>query len=415
MTHFDLIIIGSGVVGLTTALAMAKNTSLSIAVLEENENKPVWHQNTTYHHRVSALSLASKYIFSHLGVWASIEAKRISPYLKMQVWDELGSGQIQFDSQALNQEALGYIIEDNVMRSSLFEKASQFSQLAIIQPCKLNALTQRDRLVELVTEDGQRFTTSLLIAADGAHSWVRRQAPFELTTYPYHQTAIVATVTTERAHQHMARQQFLSTGPLAFLPLSIENQCSIVWSAEDHYANELLMQSEDAFSNGLMKWFSPIFGKIQLASERYHFPLSMRHATTYVKDKVVLVGDAAHTLHPLAGQGLNLGMLDAACLAEGMIKAINLNRSFAGNDVLRRYERWRKADNLIMLKAVGLLKKGFSNANPALRYVRNAALRFVDQHRLIKHTLAEYALGCRADLPAMATKRGIQNPSLCSR
>lgn len=399
MHHFDIIIIGNGIVGATTALLLARDASLKIAILDAKpSSQPSLPTiNPTYDSRVSAISFASKKIFQHVGVWDAICAKRCNPYLKMYVWDEGGSGHIEFDAEKINESALGYIVEDGVMRESLAVAISSCDNIEVIAPVNLTSLMQVPEGVELISEDKKAFTAKLLIAADGANSWVRTQQQIELKSWDYGQTAIVATVKTERPHQQTAWQRFLSTGPLAFLPLDDPHYCSIVWSATHQDAEKLLSLTDEEFSAALSDAFENKLGSILSVSKRFHFPLTMRHAKQYVKENIVFIGDAAHTIHPLVGQGVNMGLLDAASLAEVILKAKKFNQYSS----LRRYERWRKSDNLTMLAAVDGIKNLFISQNAILKLTRNAGLHFANHFSFLKCFFVRYALGQREDLPAI--------------
>lgn len=400
-SYYDIIIIGSGIVGATTALALSKNPTLKIALLEANPVTANWNASQ-YDHRVSAISLASKKILQHNSIWNAITKKRISPYLQMSVWDEAGRDQLNFDCAKINESTLGYIIEDSVIRTSLLEKIQDSSAIEFMQPIKLTSLKNSSDCVELVTSENKTLTTKLVIAADGANSWVREQAGIELKTWDYEQTAIVATVKTELPHAATARQRFLSTGPLAFLPLSDPRTCSIVWSAQHSYADGLLKLNDDEFCQRLGFLFENKLGKITHASARFHFPLRMRHAKNYVQSRIALIGDAAHTIHPLAGQGVNLGLLDAAAIVEVIEEAIQKRRDFSSLATLRRYERWRKTDNLTMLATVDVLKHLFIKQNQTVQTVRNVGLSLTDFLMPLKKFFMNYAVGKRGDLPRMA-------------
>jgi 2-octaprenylphenol hydroxylase len=398
---YDIIIVGSGIVGATTALALAKNPALKIAILEVHPVKTRWEESYI-DHRVSAISLASKRIFQNLAIWPIIQAKRVSPYLHMHVWDEGGQGEIHFDCTKINEAVLGYIIEDSVMRTSLTQKIVESATIDFICPVKLKSLQKKSESVELTLDDESVFSAKLVIAADGANSWVREQINSELTTRDYEQTAIVATVQTECSHQQTAWQRFLTTGPLAFLPLRDAHTSSIVWSATHDFANELLSLDDEMFKRRLSSAFAEKLGKIHHVSKCFHFPLRMRHAKNYVEERIALIGDAAHTIHPLAGQGVNLGLLDAVCLAEVVLKDAEKQRDFASVATLRRYERWRKSDNLAMLAAVDFFKQIFLNQTTLVKNARSLGLNFTNQLPILKNMLTQYALGNRGDLPCLA-------------
>jgi 2-octaprenylphenol hydroxylase len=269
-----------------------------------------------------------------------------------------------------------------------------------IFPSRLLALEEVANGIKLILENSS-ISTKLLIAADGANSSVRDMLKFELTSRDYGHTAIVATLQTELPHQRTARQRFISTGPLAFLPLEHANQSSIVWSTAPQHAKELLALSDDPFCEALCAAFQNKAGKIEKISERHHFSLRMRHVKNYVRSRVALVGDAAHTIHPLAGQGVNLGLLDAACLVDVIVESLQKSRDFSSFHSLRRYERWRKGDNFSMLTGVETLKQLFATKNATIKQIRNMGLNFSNRTAWLKNFFANYALGKRADLPSI--------------
>lgn len=396
-THFDIIITGSGIVGATAALMLAKQTSLQIAVIDSHS--PTYHpHDDTYDFRVSAISLSSQRIFQHINTWETIRAKRISPYLRMHVAEAAGSGEIHFDCTDVNEPALGYIIEDSVMRSSLHERFAAYPNIHFLHPITLTHLQESSDAIHLTASDQQIYSAKLLIAADGANSWVREQISAEIKTRDYDHTAIVATVNTTKSHELTAWQRFLPTGPVAFLPLQDANTASIVWSTLPAHAAELLALNETDFRQQLTAAF-PRLGEVTHVSDRRHFPLRMRHLKHYVKSRIAFIGDAAHTIHPLAGQGVNLGLLDAACLAEVVIEAVKKDRDFASLPTLRRYERWRKGDNLAMLSAVEVLKRLFMSDKKSLIHLRNIGLNTANKFSWLKNFFIDYALGKRADMP----------------
>jgi len=397
---YDIVIVGSGIVGATAALILAKNTSLHIAVLEAKS--PFFNAQPHSHEtRVSAIALSSKRVFENIHVWQSIASKRISPYQKMHVWDPVGKGEISFTAEALHESALGFIVEDDVIRMCLLDHFKQYNNLDFLHPIHLLSLEKKTSGIELKTHS-HVIKAKLLIAADGAESWIRQQLGIELATRDYQHTAIITTVQTELSHQATARQNFLSTGPLAFLPLENQNQCSIVWSVTHDYAAELLALNDDAFNDVLSSAFEFRLGHVTSIVPRQSFSLKMRHAKHYVGENYALIGDAAHTIHPLAGQGVNLGLLDAGTLADVVSNAWKKNRNFASHATLRQYERWRKRDTLTMLRMVDAIKYLFSSEKKSLFYLRNAGLNIVDRMSFVKSFIANYALGKRGDLPSIA-------------
>lgn len=394
--QFDITIVGGGIVGLVMALLLAKDTPLRIALIEENidsRNK----------NRVSAFSLASIRIFQYLKLWETIQGKKVNPYHKMHVWDEGSTAKIDFDCFEMNEQALGFIIEDRLVHQTLLEALKTNANISFLHPWKLNKIQHREHGVDLINMNSEQVATKLIIAADGAKSWVRDQTGTVVKIKDYGQTAIVATVTTEFSHQMTAWQRFLSTGPLAFLPLADLKTCSIVWSAQHQYAEKLLTLDDDLFCEELSNAFEKSLGKILHVSRRHSFPLMGRHVKNYIEKGIVYIGDAAHTIHPLAGQGVNIGLLDAASLSEVIAKAVNKNQDFSKHSVLRAYERWRKSENSLMFNGINILNNLF--VSKKLTPVRACGLNIINQIPFFKSLLAKYAMGNHSNfLPNSAKK-----------
>lgn len=401
MTHtHDIIIVGGGIVGLTLACALAQQAPLSIAILEAGPDAAAWSA-AQYQHRVSAIALSSRRIFQSLQVWDAIASRRISPFTRIFVRDAEGEGEIHFDSRQIAEPVLGYIIENQVMQSALREKLKQYPQIEFISPVKPVSYQEQDDHIVLRMEDDRVFTARLAVAADGASSWLRAQAGIDCDRQDYQQLAIVANVTTEHAHQLVARQIFLSSGPIAFLPLNEPALSSIVWSLPAAEAMRLQALAPEEFNHELGKAF-PLLGAVRDSGPRYVFPLYRQQAARYVKSRVVLAGDAAHTVHPLAGQGVNMGLLDAASLAEVVVSAIKNRRDYASHANLRRYERWRKADNLAMYTGVDALKKLFAQDHLSVKSLLSFGLNTTDRLAWLKNIFIRHAVGDRNGLPEMA-------------
>ncbi|MCK5665875.1 MAG: UbiH/UbiF/VisC/COQ6 family ubiquinone biosynthesis hydroxylase [Thiotrichaceae bacterium] len=398
--HYDIIIVGGGMVGATLACALG-NSSLSIAVIEAHQSDFNWPEGS-HDIRVSALTHASQHIFENIGAWSAMQTDGVAAYNKMHVWDASGQGQIHFDSVEVAQANLGHIVENRIIQKALQNHLADFENIDLLMPVKLSALEYKNNdLIELTTSDDARLTASLVVGADGANSWVRKQADIALNTWAYHQTAVVCNVTTSESHQDACWQQFMPEGPLAFLPLA-DGQSSIVWSTTEDKAQALLGMDEAQFNQELQITFGSSLGRIQLNSERGAFPLRLRHAKNYIKEHLALVGDAAHTVHPLAGQGVNLGLLDAVVLAEEILRAHENKRNIGSLSTLRRYERRRKGDNIAMLAAMDGFKKLFSNDISPLKLLRNSGLNFADNLPLLKNMMIKRAMGLSGELPHLA-------------
>ena len=400
MSNYDVIVVGGGITGCAFALALAQQTSFSIAILEAKPAVTTWDE-TDYHHRVSAIALSSQRLFASLKVWDPMQKKRVSPFTKIAVWDAESSGQIQFDSADIQEDFLGFIVENNVMEEALHEQISHYPQIQYIAPVTLVSVKTQAQCIELAADDGTIFAGKLAVAADGAHSWLRQNMGIAVTRDEYDQKAIVAAVRTEQAHEQIARQVFLDAGPLAFLPLQDRYLSSIVWSLPSQTAADLCHAPLDVFKLKLTEAFAGHLGKILEVGRRYTFPLYRQSAAQYVLPRVALIGDAAHVVHPLAGQGLNMGLLDAMSLAEVMADAAKSQRNAFDYTVLRRYERWRKADNFALTNGIDMIKRLFASNKAGVMQWRSLGLRATNNLRWIKNMFTRHAVGRRGGLPRM--------------
>jgi 2-octaprenylphenol hydroxylase len=291
-----------------------------------------------------------------------------------------------------------------VIQTALIERLHQFTNVHHLCPVEIVDITLADNGAVVTLKDGRSLSTKLLVGADGADSEVRRAAGIETQSLNLHQKGIVATVTTEKPHEATAHQVFLTTGPLAFLPLGEPRTCSIVWSADTARADQLLALDDAAFIAELQQAFGDSLGKIQTLEPRAGFPLALSHAKAYTAPHLALVGDAAHTVHPLAGQGVNLGFLDVATLAEVLLDAAAKQKDIGAHAVLRRYERWRKGDNLAMVSITGGFKYLFGNDLPVVSQLRNLGLDLTNAATPIKNLIMRRASGLEGDLPRLAKR-----------
>lgn len=386
-TH-DLIIVGGGLVGSTLACALAKQTNLQIAILESQPSPPSFI-SSAYHHRVSAISLASQRFFESLGVWNTILNHRVSPFSAISVWDADGAA-IHFDGADIAEKQLGFIIENNLIQHTLFEKIKTYSTITWMPSTSVMDCYEKDDGIELITNDEKKWSAKLIIAADGAQSRLREKAGIEVDQHDYQATAIVANLETACPHQSIARQVFLETGPLAFLPLEDPAWSSMVWSLPKEQAQRLMASHSDDFTKALTKAFTYL-GEIKHCSERHAFPLVRQQAKNYVKPRIALAGDAAHSIHPLAGQGVNMGLMDAAALTEIIVDEIKKGKDFSRFSALRRYERSRKAENFPMMAAIDLIKEGFGNSKKPVPFFRKCGLKTINHFSWSKKLIVRYA------------------------
>jgi 2-octaprenylphenol hydroxylase len=403
----DVIIVGAGMVGSTLALAL-QHSGLQVMLLDGGplSVKP-FDQTGAFEPRVSALSAASQRILERLNVWPGIVARRTSPYGEMRVWDGSGTGQVHFSAASVHAEVLGHIVENRVVQDALLD-ALYDVDLGILPGARLEQLRRSGDDWLLTLTDGRQLRAPLLVAADGANSAVRRLAGCATREWDYLHHAIVTSVRCAKPHQQTAWQRFTDDGPLAFLPLAgrtgddTEHWCSIVWSATPSEAERLMALDDTAFRYALGKAFEWRLGEVLEVDPRHSIPLRQRHAKRYVEPGLALIGDAAHTIHPLAGQGVNLGFLDAAVLAEVLMHALERGENPADIRVLSRYERRRMPHNLAMMAAMEGFERLFQADPLPLRWLRNSGLNLVDGLNEGKALLVRQALGLSGDLPELA-------------
>ncbi|MFL9814069.1 2-octaprenyl-3-methyl-6-methoxy-1,4-benzoquinol hydroxylase [Stutzerimonas sp. VN223-3] len=401
----DLIIVGAGMVGSTLALAL-QHSGLTVKLIDAGPlESQAFAVADPFEPRVSALSAASQRILERVGAWSGIVDRRASPYSDMHVWDGSGTGQIHFSAASVHAEVLGHIVENRVVQDALLDALKTNDAIELMPGARLEQLHQNEAGWTLTLADGQQLSTGLLIAADGANSAVRRLAGCETREWDYLHHAIVTSVRCTEPHQQTAWQRFTDDGPLAFLPLRREaddHWCSIVWSVTEDEAQRLMALDDDAFRQTLGRAFEYRLGEVLEADPRLCIPLRQRHAKRYVQPGLALIGDAAHTIHPLAGQGVNLGLLDAAVLAEVLLAASARGVQLGDPRVLGRFERRRMPHNLAMMAAMEGFERLFQADPLPLRWLRNAGLKGVQVLPEAKAMFVRQALGLSGDLPDLA-------------
>ncbi len=380
---FDIIINGGGIAGLTLA-GLLRDSGLQVAVIERQPLPPLSDEPEL---RVSAIGRASLAVFERCGALEAMLDARATPFREMHVWDSAGAGEIHFDSAEAGLATLGYIIENNRIQYALLQSVKAADNVTLLCPAVLEGIQREQDAIQVSLEDGEQLLARLIVGADGVNSQVRQFAAIDYPVHSYKQKALVCAVTTELPHQHTAWQIFLPGGPLAFLPLFVKDgrdQCSIVWSLPEAEADCLLALDEQDFEQRLQQAFEYRLGDVRLTSPRAAFPLRHGHAQHMAQANLALIGDAAHIIHPLAGQGANLGILDAGELADVITAAHSKGRQWWALHTLRRYERARKGENLLMETAMSGFNLLFSNDNAWLAMLRNAGLNLVDHAPVLK-------------------------------
>jgi 2-octaprenylphenol hydroxylase len=414
----DIVIVGAGMVGLTAALAL-RDSGLSIVLLESQvaQSEPLLQrvraaQAQGFDPRVSALTCASEQILRSVAAWPVIESLRLSPYRDMEVWDGEGTGRTHFSAADLHEPYLGHIVENRVIQAGLQTALAAQPHLPLLQGVEVRSLSEPRtdstgayRVLSL--SDGRELHARLVVAADGALSRTRQQAAVPMWEWDYDHHAIVTTVRTELPNRATAWQRFTGDGPLAFLPLrdgDDDHLSSIVWSTSPEHVRELSGLDDAEFCHALERAFDARLGAVTWCDQRHSFPLRQRHARRYVQDAFAAIGDAAHTIHPLAGQGVNLGLLDAAVLAEVVSAAAARGDDIGALRILRRYSRRRQGENLQMAATMEAFKRLFDSRQPLLVLGRNLGMRCFDRLGAVKNHLTLTAMGLSGDLPVQAQR-----------
>jgi len=398
--HYDIIIVGAGMVGATMACLLAKQSRtyksgpLQIALLEARP-APAFNPEQ-FDPRVAAIAEKSRQLLDHCGVWEAVVNKRVSPYVAMDVWDAEGTGRIQFDCHDIHQPSLGHIVENAALVDSLMAEIAELDNIRLCCPAVVADYHRSEQGISVQLEDGTPLSAQLLLAADGANSAIRKHFDFATVEWDYGHSAIVTTITTQLPNQQTAWQRFMPTGPLALLPLSDEDglhRCSIVWSQDTEEAERLMALSDRDFCQQLSTASEHCLGEVLSTDKRHSFPLRQCHAIDYVMPRVALVGDAAHSIHPLAGQGVNLGFADAQVLVEELTRARDRAVDLGDLAVLKRYQRRRKPDNLAAMATMEGFKRLFGAENTGLRLMRNYGMSAVNQFTPLKNQLIKKAMG----------------------
>lgn len=400
--EYDVVIVGGGMVGATLACALG-GSSLRVAVVE-GERPREFAPDQDRDVRVSAVSIASSSIFGAIGAWDGMVGRRVCPFRRMRVWED--SGDVEFRSQDIHESVLGHIVENRVIQLALLERLPHLDNIDLFCPAETRAIHYTAQGSRIELGDATVLEGRLLIAADGGFSRVRQAAGMGVSHRDYEEQALVLTVETAYGQQDITWQRFVPTGPQAFLPLT-GPFASLVWYHHADKVRELKGLGDADLLDAVTQAFPDCLGELRALVARGSFPLRRQHALCYAKEGVALIGDAAHMIHPLAGQGVNIGLLDAAALAEVLVDARHRGADIGSTGILGAYERMRRTDNLVMMTTMDLFSRVFGNANAPLRLLRNIGLGFAARVTPVKHLVMRHAMGLDGRLPRLARGESI--------
>jgi 2-octaprenyl-6-methoxyphenol hydroxylase len=393
----ELVIVGGGLVGLSLATACA-GAGLDVAVIDREA--PATMVETAFDGRTSAIAFGSQRILAGIGVWDDI-AREAEPIREIRVADGDSPLFLHYDHTEIGPEPLGYIVENRVLRRALLARAAALPTLRHLAPAGVVSAERKPGSVAVSLTDGGTMRGALLVAADGKLSPLRQAAGIRTLEWRYKQTAIVCTVWHERPHLGIAVEHFLPAGPFAILPMT-GDRSSIVWTERSELVPRLLALDAAAFHAELARRFGDFLGRIEIVGPRWSYPLALMHAARYGAERLVLVGDAAHVIHPIAGQGLNLGLRDVAALAELVVDARRLGLDIGNPEILSRYERWRRFDTVALATVTDGLNRLFSNTIPPVEWMRGIGLAAVNRLPPLRRFFMQHAMGMTGDLPRLA-------------
>lgn len=422
----DVLIVGGGMVGQTLAVALG-GAGLAVAVIDRAD--PASQLDTGFDGRVSAIAAGSRCVLEALGIWPYL-AEQAEPILDIRVTEANSSLFIHFDHAALARDGLrnslwrrarlgdaddlpvqpfGHIVENRVIRAGLMRRVAELPNVTVIAPADVAAVTNEPARAMATLRDGRRIAAALVVGAEGRESQLRQQRGIAVTRWSYPQTAIVCTVAHERPHRGVAHERFLPVGPFAILPMTdgrdeqgaMQHRSSLVWVERAELVPAMLSLGQVDFDAEIARRFGDFLGTVHAIGPRWSYPLGLTHADRYVDERLALIGDAAHAIHPLAGQGLNLGIRDAAALAEVLVDARRLGLDIGFGDVLSRYERWRRTDNVVLASVTDGLNRLFSNSFVPLRLARDLSLAAVNRVPPLKRFFMRHAMGLVGELPRL--------------
>ena len=393
----DLAIAGGGLVGLSLGVALAR-AGLDVVVMDGEA--PARMRDAAFDGRVCSIAYGSKRVLDGIGVW-DLMAPEAEPILEIRVTDQNAPLFLHYDHREVGDHPLGWIVENRVTRIALLEAAAACPTLHHLAPVSVLDFTPEGERISAGLADGRRVSARLAVAADGRRSRLRQAAGINTLEWSYDQAGIVCTVRHERPHRGIAQERFLAAGPFAILPMT-ENRASIVWTEQTSDAAHLMAMADDAFLAELEARFGDYLGALEVAGPRFSYPLALTHSNRYAGERLALAGDAAHAIHPLAGQGFNLGVRDVAVLAELIVDRARLGLDIGAPDLLAHYERWRRFDTMSLIAVTDGLNRLFSNDIAPLRVARDLGLAAVNRTPRLKRLFMRHAMGSVGELPRLA-------------
>ena len=396
----DVVIVGGGLVGGSLAIALA-DAGFNVIVADQLDQRS--QLNEEFDGRASAIALAPKKMLAKIGMWKYV-GDDTAPIKDIRVADGNSPLFLHYDHADIGEEALGYMVENRHLRRAIFARIDELPRITYLAPVKINEIERTATGVATRLANGEIIRAPLIIGADGRGSQIRQQANIDLIHWSYHQTGIVLTAAHEIPHHNVAHEHFLPAGPFAILPLPSEggtHRSSIVWTEKEDLAADILALPEDLFLNEFSNRFGDFLGELSLTGPRWSYPLTLQYATTSISDRLALAGDSAHAMHPIAGQGLNMGLRDVAALAQVLTDAGRLGMDIGAPEVLAKYETWRRFDNALMLALTDGLTRLFSNDIAPVKLARDLGLAAVNRAGPLKKFFMGHAMGKAGDLPRL--------------
>lgn len=394
-SKFDVLVVGGGLNGLPFAIAVA-SAGLEVVVLEREAPGNLIDEG--FDGRVSAIAHASRNMFRSTGVWDHVKA--MEPMLDIRITDGPSKCFLHYDHRQLGDEPFGHMVENRHLRKALYARTEEIDTLTLLAPAEYKTIERNSDGVSAKLQDGREISASLLVAADGRLSPLRQMAGIKTVGWTYDQAGMVCTVEHELPHHGVAQERFLKPGPFAILPMT-GNRSSLVWTEQTDRAKLIMALPDEKFEQEMEKRFGDYLGKLQVAGPRWSYPLALHQSERYVDQRMALIGDAAHGMHPIAGQGLNLGLRDVAALAEVVIDAARLGQDFGGQTALEDYQRWRRFDSVALLAITDGLNRLFTNDIPPVRVARDIGLAAVNKMPRLKGFFMEHARGTVGKLPRL--------------